>query len=252
MPLDDLQLLQDKQPIPLGALDQILTFQALDEVYQESPFEVIFETHSKSQRETILKLIQKTQEHRDNSRKNWIAGNFDQCLADSKTAFDVLVRETKIREEDMIEDLKHRLRRLLQEKDDSLIFLPLGVGHSSIVQAIKRKIGLRAPIKFITKIATDFEESPKILLKLRNQEPVPDEFYAQDVLGRLVRSYLIDYLIVNGRLNSFAENYETIDSVISLIITATSLEEICRMCEEKQDVLEFLRNHPITSFFRNI
>jgi len=221
---------------------QYILFQKLDELKKQWNFEFEVEFHPKSTTKKITQLMEEHNYHANLAIKHWDEGKFAEALESYVKTSKVSLQMSEIREKEIVE-----IRTLLKEQNGGSLFILFGAIHSPIIEALQKKLGPKVPVKFNTlSILPEDLTIQTIYKNLREGKTAPELVYAQELLSATIVGDLVKHAEDNKSFSAYANNSETADRTIRKIITNLSLEEIRRICEEKQDVLQFLRNHPQT------
>lgn len=242
----DLDTVINSGLIPIDALEDYYSRLALDELSQSHDLEFDHETHSKTVIDKGTQISRVSLDLRRQTSEQWNDGNFNHVTEIWKKYCQIDVLLSKTREAEMVEDLKFRIRKMAKHPEGGSLFLIFGWAHSPMMQALERKMGPKAPVKFVTD--TDYSDETifsNIFSSLRNGVDVPDESYAQEIFHKKLFESTFIYFIEYSKISAFAYNFETIERILNKLALQTSLEEIRRICEEKVDLLEYVKKSPV-------
>lgn len=222
-------------------------------------FEV--EAHPQGTIERFLPLANEAKRLGNQIRAAWEQGNFPLCLELSRKTFELFAKSNKIREKDIVEDLNRKVRRLLKNKDGGSIFIIFGYTHADMMLEMLRGINpnfeVRGEVKPDVKVDVmtviihlDFQDyEAKIYKALRNKQTVADDLYALDILQRIMFNQLGSGFATwdPEKQTKLANNFESVSAEVVSIAQSLTLDQIRALCEEKVDLLEFLRGQPALS-----
>lgn len=242
----DPQTIAEEGLIPGNAMQQYFLFQELDELKKQWSFEFETEYHPKLTTEKLTRLREDQDRQIILATEHWDEGKFDESLESYVKASQIISQRSDIREKEIVDYLKGKIKTLLKEPNGGSLFILFGATHSPIIEALRKKLGPKAPIKFNT-LSSFSEDSPtkKIYEDLREGRTSPEVIYAQDLLNGMIIANLVKHAIDTKSFSQYANSSETVAKTVEKVVTSLSLEEIRRICEEKLDVLEFLRNHSL-------
>lgn len=234
-------LLLEEESDPDWSPKNYFLYQALDSLQSQTPFETVFESHS----DTVLKMMDElgrlTDDRQMQSGMAWMGGNFSEALKFHKSTIDIANMGKRKRDAETVEDLRIKTKKLLGEKEGGSIFILYGGAHGLMIDDLQRKFR-KNPVQF-SKIGSYTEGIP---LGIIDSKGSTDDDLAQDLLATEILA-LLTFLSHEdpGRLLLYAKNFETVHETIKSVATSFSLEEIKGICEEKQDLLKLLQNHPL-------
>ena len=227
-------------------------FSKMDELSSQHNAEVEFESHSKTILERQEVLRGKVKEIANQSFEYWENGDFTLGLDSFKKTHQLMAQAGFFRENELVDDLKSRIKKLAKNNRGSL-FMAVGYSHLPLIEILQRKLGSDPGIEFQTNIA-GISTQPKFIIGLsfRNGEMPQDEIFAQELLLSQITRKIQKEFQSKKCLELFANFFEDLDMIKVKVVTALSLPEIRRICEEKQDVLDLLRNYALTKVLKTI
>lgn len=234
--------------IPIDSLRLYYAFLALDELSQGYNLELDFETQPKKVQDKVAQITTTYETIQQQTLiEQWTNGDFSHAVENWKKYCQMDISVSQIREAELVEDLKSRIRKMAKLPGSGSVFLVFGATHSPMMEALERKIGPKAPVKFVIDTHNNSSEIilPSILLSLRKGIDSPDERYAQEVFYRQLFQATYTYFERDSKISAFAYNFEKIEMILNKLALQTSLEEIRRICEEKVDLLEYLKKSPV-------
>lgn len=181
----------------------------------------------------------------------WYDGQFERFLKfirmHEKIEFDLM----ELREKDIISQLKRLTKRLLRQKDGGMIVMIFGAGHEGMLDDLQRELGEALPIAYTKLFLTSIDDpGNRITRAWRNKEDIPDELYAQKLLAAITGHILEGDARNSQNLTAFGQHYQDIDGVLIQFANSFTLDEIRRICEERQNIEELLRGHPLAEPIR--
>lgn len=237
----DLQTVLQKELLSEEDLLDYFLYQELDLLSTKYDFNIEFETHPPAILERLRQLGTKFDSLSHKLDEVWAKGDFDGVLTVAHEMEPVLFEETSIREPDIIEYLKKNAKKLLRKPQGGALFIIFGSTHYRLFTTLKEKLSPGPSFSFDSNPSLH-EQILDLSVDelLRNKQPIPDNLWAQWIVaGQFSRS-----VAENSDINSLATSFEFISFSLTRLAMSLSLEEIRQLCESKQDLLEFLRNHP--------
>ena len=241
----DISLLAGNGLLPLSELQNYFLAHELDVLGEE--YKIEYETESNSL-DTIgrsEKQYDMADSCDDEAHRYWADSDFDRSLEASRRMLMPLLRASELREPDIIDDLKRKARTLSREAKGGVLFIIFGNAHFPIVDILQRKLGNNSPVNCQTNWASKENLPNKIVLEsLRNGSPIDDETLARYLLIRIVTAEIEKRAGKSGdNLSLVAHSFETILTYIGRIVSKMTFAEIRNLCENKTDVLDFIRSH---------
>lgn len=244
----DLDTVINSGLIPFGALRIYYEWLALDHLSQDYNLEFDFETQPKKVQEKDAEITTTYETIQQQTLiEQWTNGDFSHVIENWKTYCQMDISLSQIREAGLAENLKSRIRKIAKLPEGGSVFLIFGATHSPMMETLERKIGPKEPVKFVIDAQNNSSEIilPSILLSLRKSIDIPDERYAQEVFYRQLFQTTYVHFERDSKISAFAYNFESIEKILNKLALQTSLEEIRRICEEKVDLLEYLKKSPL-------
>src|SRR3990172_3386167 len=125
-----------------------LLYRGLDEIRQETDFEVDFEAQTpgiiKNDESTYARYQRLSLE----TQRYWSAGQFAQFLERYKRAKSTIHASGAMRNPGIAEQIRRRIKELQQDPEGGSLVLLLGESHLPVIDMLQRQIGRTAPVIF--------------------------------------------------------------------------------------------------------
>lgn len=246
----DLDSAIKRKLIPLDSLLYYFQYQELAKLSRDYEFDVVREVSTQATVRSVGQLVDTHEALQRKSLEEWQNGDPSHLVENWKRYTKMDLDVVFMRDRDIAETLKSRTRNLLKGEGGS-IFILSGSAHEPLISMLQRKLGSNPAMSLQSSIfGSENDIYLKIISGLRNKQDVSDDLYAQEFFQRQLLQSILDRALESGGIAELAYGFEDISTELDTIATSVPLDEIEDICVRKEDLVDFLRHHPLSNRVR--